>query len=113
MKDRFHIGEEAAEAQGTWSHGYGRRQTKEEEEMEAQDEADGLVDQRKPESVLAGAQQAQQQQQVPSLQSGPQPMGIPGLIPGIGAPPAPPAPPAVPGLPGPPAGMDPTRLAAL
>ena len=54
MKDRFHLGEEAAEAQGTWNLGFGKRQMREEEEQEIQDEADGLVDQRKPLPILPG-----------------------------------------------------------
>lgn len=34
LTDRFHIGEEEAEAQGTWNRGAGRRQEKEEEDEE-------------------------------------------------------------------------------
>lgn len=56
MKDRFHIGEEAAEAQGTWNRGFGKKQMREEEEQEAQDEAEGLVDQRTATSSLPGIQ---------------------------------------------------------
>lgn len=56
MKDRFHIGEEAAEAQGTWNRGFGKKQMREEEEQEAQDEAEGLVDQRTAPSTLPGIQ---------------------------------------------------------
>ncbi|KAB8201964.1 polyadenylation factor subunit 2 [Aspergillus parasiticus] len=106
MKDRFHIGEEAAEAQGTWSRGFGRRQMREEEEQELQDEAESLVDQRKPTgSVLPGIQIAP-------------PGGTPHndglssqLLPGIGAPQPPPAPSA--GIPSSMPQMDPNRLAAL
>lgn len=81
--DRFHIGEEAAEAQGTWSRNFSRRQQREDEEQEEEDEADSLVDQRKPEALMPGVQSP------PTGDSGP---GIPGLIPGISAA-APPQPP--------------------
>ncbi|KAF4960515.1 hypothetical protein F66182_18258 [Fusarium sp. NRRL 66182] len=56
MTDRFHIGEEAAESQGTWNRGFGKKQMREEEEQEAQDEAEGLVDQRTATSALPGIQ---------------------------------------------------------
>lgn len=46
--DRFHIGEAAAEAQGTYDRRGGRRQRQEEEEQEIEDEIDGLVDQKMP-----------------------------------------------------------------
>lgn len=99
MKDRFHIGEEAAEAQGTWNRGFGRRQTREEEDQEIQDEADSLVDQRQPAAPS-----------LPGIQSA-QPDGAASL-PGIGAAqPAPSQPP--PGMAGPMSGMDPGRLAAI
>ena len=48
FNDRYHIGEAAAEAQGTWDKRGGRRQRQEEEEQEAEDEAEGLVDQKMP-----------------------------------------------------------------
>lgn len=95
MKDRFHIGEEAAEAQGTWNRGFGRRQMREEEEQEYQDEADSLVDQRQPGAAPT----------LPGIQS--QPDG-PGGLPGIGG-----AQPPPPGMPGTMGGMDPGRLAAM
>lgn len=98
MKDRFHIGEEAAEAQGTWNRGFGRRQMREEEEQELQDEAESLADQKRPAA-----------QALPGIQIAP-PGGIhqmdgtgtQGILPGIGAaqPPSQPQ-------------MDPGRLAAL
>ncbi|KAI6246761.1 Polyadenylation factor subunit 2 [Erysiphe necator] len=47
-KDRFHIGEAAAEAQGTYDRRGSRRQRQEEEEQEIEDEIDGLVDQQMP-----------------------------------------------------------------
>ena len=46
--DRYHIGESAAEAQGTWDRRGGRRQRQEEEEQEMEDEMEGLVDQKMP-----------------------------------------------------------------
>ncbi|KAK1141488.1 pre-mRNA cleavage and polyadenylation factor (CPF) complex subunit [Aspergillus melleus] len=103
MKDRFHIGEDAAEAQGTWNRGFGKRQMREEEEQEMQDEAESLVDQRKPAgSFLPGIQSA-------PPGSGPQQNGPAPLLPGIGAP-QPPPPQGMPaGMPQ----MDPGRLAAL
>ncbi|KAI1822308.1 WD40 repeat-like protein [Xylaria intraflava] len=48
FQDRYHIGEAAAEAQGTWDRRGGRRQRQEEEEQEAEDEMEGLVDQKMP-----------------------------------------------------------------
>ncbi|KAL2848830.1 WD repeat protein [Aspergillus pseudoustus] len=80
LKDKFHIGEEAAEAQGTWNRNFGRRQMREEEEQELQDEADSLVDQRK---VTGG---------LPGIQSAPQPDGPGSLLPGIGGAQPPPPP---------------------
>ncbi|KAJ5187106.1 hypothetical protein N7449_010100 [Penicillium cf. viridicatum] len=101
MKDRFHIGEEAAEAQGTWNRGFGRKQMREDEEQEMQDEADSLVDQRRPGGpALPGIQSAPP--------AGPQP-DVPGLLPGIGS--AQPRQPGVDG--GAMGGMNPDRLAAL
>ncbi|PWY70456.1 WD repeat protein [Aspergillus heteromorphus CBS 117.55] len=103
MKDRFHIGEEAAEAQGTWSRGFGRRQMREEEEQELQDEADSLIDQKShPGPGLPGIQFAQP--------GGPaQQDGMGSLLPGIGAPQPPPQPAFPASMPQ----MDPGRLAAL
>ncbi|PGH08922.1 polyadenylation factor subunit 2 [Blastomyces parvus] len=103
LKDRFHIGEEAAEAQGTWNRGFGRRQMKEEEEQELQDEAEGLVDQKKPDaSLLPGIQG------IPGVGDN---VGLPGLIPGIGAVQPPPPPPSGMASSMPP--VDPSRLAAM
>lgn len=48
FNDRYHIGQAAAEAQGTFDRGGARRQMREEEEQEAEDEAEGLVDQKMP-----------------------------------------------------------------
>lgn len=104
MKDRFHIGEEAAEAQGTWSRGFGRRQMREEEEQELQDEAESLVDQKKPAGMSS----------LPGIQfappgAAPQPDGMGSILPGIGAPQPPPQPGFSTSMPQ----MDPGRLAAL
>lgn len=56
FNDRYHIGEAAAEAQGTWDRRGGRRMMREEEEQEMEDEAEGLVDQKMPakQPVLPG-----------------------------------------------------------
>ncbi|KIV90076.1 hypothetical protein PV10_07418 [Exophiala mesophila] len=73
FKDQFHLGEEGAEAQGTWDRKFGKRQARELEEQEEMDEAEGLEDQ---------AQQLQMQQlQFP--QNGVPGLSIPGL-PGLG-----------------------------
>ena len=78
-RDQFHIGKAAAEAEGTWDRRAGRRQRQEEEEQEAEDEMDGLVDQKMP----SGA--------------GPAFPGLPGLtLPANGVPPPPPPP--IPGV---------------
>ena len=47
LNDRWHIGQAAAEAQGTWKKNEAQRQ-REEEEAEAEDEMNGLVDQHMP-----------------------------------------------------------------
>lgn len=55
FSDRYHLGEAAAEAQGTWDRRGGRKELREAEEQEAEDEADGLVDQTMaPKSALPG-----------------------------------------------------------
>ncbi|KAJ4292287.1 pre-mRNA cleavage and polyadenylation factor (CPF) complex subunit [Collariella sp. IMI 366227] len=48
FNDRYHIGEAAAEAQGTWDRRGHRHLRQAEEEQEMEDEADGLVDQKMP-----------------------------------------------------------------
>lgn len=48
FNDRWHLGEAAAEGQGAWNSRSGRRSMREEEELEMEDEADGLVDQTMP-----------------------------------------------------------------
>ncbi|EXJ95372.1 hypothetical protein A1O1_00493 [Capronia coronata CBS 617.96] len=70
FKDQFHLGEEGAEAQGTWDRKFGRRQARELEEQEAEDEAEGLEDQ----GTAPGSQAAGAAFSIP---------GLPGL-PGIG-----------------------------
>jgi polyadenylation factor subunit 2 len=88
FKDRYHLGQTAAEAQGTYDRRDGRRQMREQEQEEADDEEDGLVDQK-----------------MPSKHSLP---GLPGIsnpsLPGIGS--APPIPmPGAGGVPPPPIPM--------
>ncbi|CAK7268383.1 pre-mRNA cleavage and polyadenylation factor (CPF) complex subunit [Sporothrix epigloea] len=85
-RDRYHIGEAAAEAQGTWDRRGNRRQRQEEEEQEMEDEMEGLVDQKMPLK-----QQQQQVQQLMLQQLGsfggtiPPPPLPPGLsMPGLG-----------------------------
>jgi polyadenylation factor subunit 2 len=102
LKDRFHIGEEAAEAQGTWNRGFGRRQMREEEEQQLQDEAEGLVDQKlTTESLLPGIQG------LPNSDSA----GGQGSIPGIGT--VQPIPQPAPGMSSSMPPIDPSRLAAV
>ncbi|KAL9603886.1 MAG: hypothetical protein Q9219_000824 [cf. Caloplaca sp. 3 TL-2023] len=48
FNDRWHLGEAAAESQGTWNARAGRRSQREEEEFEMEDEAGGLIDQTMP-----------------------------------------------------------------
>ncbi|KAI5288678.1 pre-mRNA cleavage and polyadenylation factor (CPF) complex subunit, partial [Ascosphaera acerosa] len=54
MTDVHHIGKEAAEELGTWTPYHRHQQARRDEEQEAQDEADGLIDQRRPD--VAGGQ---------------------------------------------------------
>ncbi|OAA58605.1 WD repeat protein [Niveomyces insectorum RCEF 264] len=86
-RDRYHIGEAAAEAQGTWDRRGNRRQRQEEEEQEMEDELEGLVDQKMPlkqQQLLQQQQQQQQQQQLLQQQQS-QGAGMPGLsMPGLG-----------------------------
>lgn len=106
FNDRYHIGESAAEAQGTWDRRGGRRQRQEEEEQELEDEMDGLVDQQMP-AKMPGFPG------IPGLPL-PQFMGKDAshsLIPGMGA--VPPPPPmsfgGLPGLSGAPPPIDPNN----
>ena len=81
FKDQFHLGEEGAEAQGTWDRKFGSRQKREAEEQEEEDEEEGLEEQREQPQGNTG--------------------GIPGL-PGIGMQPPPNAMPGLGNLPPPP-----------
>jgi polyadenylation factor subunit 2 len=123
VNDRYHIGQAAAEAQGTFDRTHGRRQKIEEEEQEAEDEAEGLVDQKMPSKNPGGAPFLPPGLSLPGLNA--QPDGTSSALPGIGGashPPIPPPPagmpfPPQPGAGGPPMppfnGMDPSRLAQL
>jgi polyadenylation factor subunit 2 len=113
FNDRYHVGPEAAEAQGTYSRKAAYRARREEEAMEEEDEADGLVDQNKSGSmpVLPGLS-------LPSDDAFP---GLPGLAPmavAANGPPLPLPPPQFQTLPqhvdlASLAGMDPSRMAQL
>ncbi|KAL7776406.1 hypothetical protein CFE70_006822 [Pyrenophora teres f. teres 0-1] len=124
VNDRYHIGQAAAEAQGTFDRGQGRRQKMEEEEQEAEDEAEGLVDQKMPSRNPGGAPFLPPGLSLPGLSAAPD--GTSSSLPGIGGgghPPLPPPPagmpfppqPGQPGAPMPPfpGGMDPSRIAQL
>jgi polyadenylation factor subunit 2 len=100
FNDRYHIGEAAAEAQGTWDRRGGRHMRQLEEEQEQEDEAEGLVDQKmplKPPSGFPGIPG------LPLQQGGIPP---PPIIPGVGAAIGGPIPPPLP-FPIPPPGLDP------
>ena len=76
LQDRYHIGDDAAAAQGTWDKRAGRRHRQEEEEQEMEDEMDGLIDQKIPAGVPGFASV------IPGLalpQSGVPPIHIPGV----------------------------------
>jgi len=106
FNDRYHIGESAAEAQGTWDRRGGRKQRQEEEEQEMEDEMEGLVDQQMPPKLPAfpgipglplpqfgrdGSSTGGSQPQIPGMGGAAPPtaasFGLPGLN---GAPPMPP-----------------------
>lgn len=116
FRDRYHIGEAAAEAQGTWDRRGNRRQRQEEEQQELEDELDALVDQDAhkqassnlpaiPGLPLGGGS-------LPGLGPGSLPPSfLPRLGPGVSTPQPPPPPPfSMPGLNGaplpPPPGLD-------
>lgn len=91
-KDRYHIGQAAAEAQGTYDRRDGRRQMREDEEQEAQDEAEGLVDQKMPskQPILPG---------LPGISAVNDGTSIGGAqLPGMGAAPPLPMPGSLPGM---------------
>jgi len=135
FEDRYHIGEAAAEARGTWDRRGGRRQRQEEEEQELEDEAEGLVDQKMPlrNGPMAGFPGLAGLPGLPGLPGLSLPTGANGIIPppppppiganGIAVPPLPlpfPLPGATPGgagvppVPPPiPLGMDPNNPADL
>lgn len=101
FNDRWHLGEGAAESQGVWNARMGRRSAREEEEMEMEDEADGLVDQTMPSrqpvlpglpgltlpstsndgTSVGGAQNLQSVVNLPPPPLIPPPGGIPGMDP--------------------------------
>lgn len=121
INDRYHIGQAAAEAQGTFDRGQGRRQKMEEEEQEAEDEAEGLVDQKMPSKNPAGGF-LPPGLSLPGLNAAPD--GTSSSLPGIGGANHPPVPPPPGNMPFPPPngggppmpplnGMDPSRLAQL
>lgn len=85
FQDRYHIGEAAAEAQGTWDRRGNRRQRQEEEQQEMEDEMDALVDQDVHKPGLPGLPG------IPGL-----PLGG-GVVPGLGSG-IPPPPPMIPGV---------------
>jgi polyadenylation factor subunit 2 len=101
LNDRFHIGQQAAEEKGTYNRRDDRRQLHEAEEMEAQDEEEGLHEQKVTHPAA----------QLPGIQ-------LPGLLPGFGGPPVP-APSvavpsgAIPPLPIPPPQLQPGVLPSL
>ncbi|KAF4979491.1 hypothetical protein FZEAL_4350, partial [Fusarium zealandicum] len=118
FQDRYHIGEAAAEAQGTWDRRGNRRQRQEEEQQEVEDEMDALVDQDAGKPGLPGLPG------LPGIPGLPLGGGVPGLgssvmpppIPGVGAnsgAPPPPLPFPLPGLNGAPPpplpGLDPNN----
>jgi polyadenylation factor subunit 2 len=116
IKDRYHIGEKAAEAQGTWDGRQGRRRRAEEEELEAADEEEGLVDQKMPAKNGVGPPGMLPGLSLPGLNAAPD---LPGLSGGAGPQQHPPLPPPPAGFP-PPGGMppnftnmDPSRIAQL
>ena len=114
-QDRYHIGEAAAEAQGTYDRRGHRRQRQEEEEQEMEDEMEGLVDQKmplkQPPPGLPGLPGLSLQQNA----RGPGPGApLPPAIPGVGVPPGmpPQVPFPLPGLDGAPP-PDPAKLLEL
>jgi polyadenylation factor subunit 2 len=95
FKDKFHLGEEGAEAHRTWDRKSGRQAQREQEEQEAEDEAEALKDQGSANTFS-----------IPGLPQLPSLPGLgtqPSMIPGMAAVPAPPVP----------GNMDPSVLARL
>ncbi|KAK3896986.1 WD40-repeat-containing domain protein, partial [Staphylotrichum tortipilum] len=119
FNDRYHIGEAAAEAQGTWDRRGHRHMRQVEEEQEVEDEMDGLVDQKMPIKPAPpglpglGLAMAPPSSTIPGLPLQPPPGLIPPPIPGVGIPGMaggvpPPLPFPLPGLPGLPP-LDPSK----
>lgn len=110
FKDQYHLGEDDAEAQGTYSRGYGQKKMREQEEQELEDEAEGLIDQKMPTRQPFGIPGLP----MPFPSDGTSTGGAQSIIPGMGnaLPPPPPPMMGLPGLNGATA-MDPSRLANL
>jgi len=85
FNDRYHLGDAAAEANGTWNRKGGRQQAREEEDQEQDDEADGLVDQKMPARQAGLPGMTATQADGTSVGGAQKP-----LIPGMGAMPLPP-----------------------
>lgn len=111
FNDRYHIGEEAAEAQGTWDRRGNRHMRQVEEDQENEDEAEGLVDQKmplKPAGAFPGIPGLPLQQPGGLIPPPPPPPIIPGVGAGLAGVPPPPLPFPIPGMPVPPLpGLDP------
>lgn len=95
LRDRYHIGEAAAEAEGTYDRRHWRQKRAEDEEQEMEDEMHGLEDQSKSMPGKPGAPSTG----FPGIPGLPLPGA--GLIPGMGAAPPPPSMPGLSGMPGP------------
>lgn len=85
LNDRFHIGQQAAEERGTYNRREDKKQTREAEEMEAQDEEEGLHEQN-----ISEAQNQLPGIRLPGMAS--LPPGLQAPLPGFGATPIPPPP---------------------
>ncbi|KAI0834780.1 WD40 repeat-like protein [Hypoxylon sp. FL0890] len=116
FQDKYHIGEVAAEAQGTWDRRGGRRQRQEEEEQELEDEMEGLVDQKMPLKQPAPTFPGLPGLSLPANGIPPPPPQIPGVSAAAAPVTAPPLPFPIPGAAGAPppplpGGLDPTNPA--
>ncbi len=103
FKDQYHLGEEGAEAQGTWDRKHNTRQKRELEEQEEEDEREGLEDQAQGNAIPG----------LPGLGALPGPGTSQPNLPGLNGLPLPPPQLARGGLPPPPPGIDPAHLEAL
>jgi polyadenylation factor subunit 2 len=88
FNDKFHIGEAAAEAHGTYDRRSGRRNRQEEEDQELEDEMDGLIDQKMPSKVPGFAVPSSPGLPLPQFGNNPPPL-IPGMQGSVPAPPIP------------------------